>query len=150
LNSKPYKTTAKVLLSGLGADELFGGYSRHSSSFSNHGWEGLLQELQLDMDRISTRNLGRDDRIISDHGKEVRFPFLDENLLKTVSEIPIFLKMDLRYPKGMGDKLLLRLLCHHELKCTGVSSEPKRAIQFGSRTAKIESDDKGQTILDLK
>lgn len=95
------------------------------------------------MDRIATRNLGRDDRIISDHGKEVRFPFLDETVLQIVSQIPIYLKMDLRYPKGMGDKLLLRLLCHHILKCHVVSSEPKRAIQFGSRTAKIESDDKG-------
>jgi asparagine synthetase B (glutamine-hydrolysing) len=143
LNNKEFKTSAKVLFSGLGADELFGGYSRHAAAFSHSGWEGLVKEIQMDMDRIATRNLGRDDRIISDNGKEVRFPFLDEEVLIKITAIPIHLKMNLGYPKGMGDKLLLRLLCHHILKCEQVAKEPKRAIQFGSRTAKIESDAKG-------
>lgn len=54
----PYTSQAKVLLSGLGADEQLGGYSRHKDQFSASGWEGLIEELQLDLDRISTRNLG--------------------------------------------------------------------------------------------
>jgi asparagine synthetase B (glutamine-hydrolysing) len=147
LSNNEFKTSAKVLFSGLGADEIFGGYSRHAAAFSHSGWEGLLQEIQMDMDRIATRNLGRDDRIISDNGKEVRFPFLDEEVLIQMAAIPLHLKMNLGYPKGMGDKLLLRLLCHHILKCHGVAKEPKRAIQFGSRTAKIESDAKGHLRL---
>lgn len=54
-----YTSQAKVLLSGLGADEQLGGYSRHKDQFTAAGWEGLIHELQLDLDRISTRNLGR-------------------------------------------------------------------------------------------
>lgn len=54
----PYTSQAKVLLSGLGADEQLGGYSRHKDQFAASGWEGLIHELQLDLDRISTRNLG--------------------------------------------------------------------------------------------
>lgn len=53
-----YTSQAKVLLSGLGADEQLGGYSRHKDQFTAGGWEGLIHELQLDLDRISTRNLG--------------------------------------------------------------------------------------------
>lgn len=34
-------------------------------------WSALQEEMRLDMQRIWKRNLGRDDRCISDHGKEV-------------------------------------------------------------------------------
>ncbi|TKA80319.1 hypothetical protein B0A55_02205 [Friedmanniomyces simplex] len=74
-------TTAKVLLSGLGADELFGGYQRHATAFNRNGFTGLLDELDLDIGRLGKRNLGRDDRVISNWGREARLPFLDEGLL---------------------------------------------------------------------
>ena len=82
----PYETPAKVLFSGLGADEqvrsitaktqtfLFyqlGGYGRHFVQFKMKGWSGLISEMQSDVNRIATRNLGRDDRIVADHGREV-------------------------------------------------------------------------------
>lgn len=34
-------------------------------------WLGLHEEMKLDVQRIWKRNLGRDDRVISDNGKEV-------------------------------------------------------------------------------
>lgn len=40
-----YTATARVLLSGLGSDELLGGYSRHRVAFAKGGWEGLLDEV---------------------------------------------------------------------------------------------------------
>jgi asparagine synthetase B (glutamine-hydrolysing) len=93
------------LISGLGADEQLGGYSRHSVSFKEKGWSGLLKELQHDVDRICTRNLGRDDRVISDHGKEVRFPFLDEKVVEYLSGLCIDLKMEHGLGKGIEDCL---------------------------------------------
>lgn len=41
-----YTTPARVLLSGLGSDELLGGYSRHRVAFKNSGWKGLLDEVR--------------------------------------------------------------------------------------------------------
>lgn len=132
-----YQSKAKVLLSGLGADEQLCGYGRHRTHFKNGSWKGLIEETQLDISRISTRNLGRDDRIISDHGREVRFPYLDEQVMSYLCQLPIHLKADLRYPKGIGEKLLLRHLAR-KLNLSNSSKEPKRAIQFGARAAKME------------
>lgn len=45
------------------------------------GDEALAEELLKDQGRLWTRNLGRDDRSIADHGREARFPFLDEDVV---------------------------------------------------------------------
>jgi len=71
----PYTSQAKVLLSGLGADEQLGGYSRHKDQFAAAGWEGLIHELQLDLDRISTRNLGKTPSHLNLHTLPSQSPF---------------------------------------------------------------------------
>uniref|UniRef100_A0A671L4S9 Asparagine synthetase domain-containing protein 1 n=1 Tax=Sinocyclocheilus anshuiensis TaxID=1608454 RepID=A0A671L4S9_9TELE len=67
-----FTSEAKVVLTGIGADEQLAGYSRHRVRYKNSGLEGLVKELAMELGRISSRNLGRDDRIIGDHGKEAR------------------------------------------------------------------------------
>ncbi|XP_062045047.1 asparagine synthetase domain-containing protein 1 isoform X2 [Lepus europaeus] len=67
---KSYQSSAKVVLTGIGADEQLAGYSRHRVRFQTHGPEGLNKEIAMELGRISSRNLGRDDRVIGDHGKE--------------------------------------------------------------------------------
>ncbi|KAI8906287.1 asparagine synthase-domain-containing protein [Gorgonomyces haynaldii] len=142
-----YTSQARVLISGLGADEQLGGYGRHQVSFIKQDWTGLLEELQKDVSRISTRNLGRDDRIMADHGKEVRFPFLDNHVVNYLSGLGVKQKTDPRLQKGVGDKMLLRRVAL-KLGLERASLEPKRAVQFGARTAKmVESKQKGQDLL---
>lgn len=41
----PYTSTAHVLLSGLGSDELLGGYGRHRSAFDSGGWPAVIEEV---------------------------------------------------------------------------------------------------------
>ncbi|XP_065070032.1 asparagine synthetase domain-containing protein 1-like isoform X2 [Rhopilema esculentum] len=138
-----YTSNAKVLLTGMGADEQLGGYARHRSKFEKFGWEGLKEEIEMEIDRISSRNLGRDDRCISDHGREARFPFLDENVVAFLKRVPIWIKCDPRLPRGHGEKRLLREMAR-KLNLHGAAVLPKRAIQFGSKIAKIEnSKEKG-------
>lgn len=51
--------------------------------------------------------------------------------------MPIHYKIDPRLAKGTGEKLVLRQLCA-QLGLTRASREPKRAVQFGARSAKME------------
>ncbi|KAK3113521.1 hypothetical protein LTR53_009127, partial [Teratosphaeriaceae sp. CCFEE 6253] len=97
--AEPATTSARVLLSGLGADEVFGGYQRHATAFSRNRFDGLLDELDLDIGRLGKRNLGRDDRVISDWGREARFPFLDEGLLAWALAAPVYEKC------GFGEEM---------------------------------------------
>ena len=138
----PFTTTAKVLLSGLGADELFGGYQRHATAFDRRGYSGLVDELELDFKRIGERNLGRDDRVISHWSKEVRYPFLDEDVVlwplqAVVSKKSGFAHRSQHGPITDPSKQLLRFLAWR-LGLRGAAREKKRAIQFGARTARME------------
>jgi asparagine synthetase B (glutamine-hydrolysing) len=146
--AEPYTTNAHVLLSGLGADELFGGYQRHAIAFARHGYPGLIEELELDFSRLGKRNLGRDDRVISNSGREVRFPFLDEGFIALALSLPVTAKCDFGLAQVIDSedptqllepgKRALRLLAW-QLGMKKVAAEKKRAIQFGARTAKMET-----------
>ncbi|WJX50672.1 hypothetical protein P8452_36944 [Trifolium repens] len=130
-----YKSNARILLVGSGADEQCAGYGRHRTSFRQGSWLGLDKEMKLDMQRIWKRNLGRDDRCIADNGKEARFPFLDEDVIRVLLNIPLWEVANLEQPSGTGDKKILREVA----KLLGLYEAavlPKRAIQFGSRIAR--------------
>lgn len=138
-DQKAFMSSAKVILTGIGADEQLAGYSRHRVRFKMSGHEGLIQELAMELGRISSRNLGRDDRVIGDHGKEARFPYLDEDVVSYLNSLPVWEKADLSLPRGVGEKLLLRLTAK-QLGLGRSAVLPKRAMQFGSRIAKMEDN----------
>jgi asparagine synthetase B (glutamine-hydrolysing) len=131
----PYKTASRVLLSGLGADELFAGYNRHAIAYVRNGFQGLLEELELDFGRLGRRNLGRDDRVTSHWSKEVRYPFLDEDLVSWAVQAPVWEKcgfgMELPQNQEKPDiepgKLALRLLAW-KVGMKDVAREKKRAV----------------------
>jgi asparagine synthetase B (glutamine-hydrolysing) len=130
---------ARILFSGLGADELLGGYKgRHRTCFRLGGVEAVEREIDADMSRLWYRNLGRDDRIVSDHGRELRHPFLDEDLIRLVTGLPLVeCVCDLSLPDGVGDKFLLRSAAERIGLPPAAVGRPKRAMQFGSRSKHV-------------
>lgn len=147
--SKQAPQMTKILLCGFGADELLGGYKRYRTKYEQNGWNALEQEMLIDLKRMWKRNLGRDDRVLSDHGREARYPFLDENVVRTIlKNIPIeervnFATKDSIYERG--EKYLLRKLARDKLGLNYSSMLPKRAIQFGCKSAKLYSSNERGT-----
>ncbi|XP_058066383.1 asparagine synthetase domain-containing protein CG17486 [Anopheles bellator] len=147
----PYTSPCRVLLLGSGADELFGGYTRHRTAFERSFRErqklgdnetkaiewadrALEEELQLDWERLPSRNLARDDRVIGDNGVTPRTPYLQEDFVALVQSLRVNQKCYYPLGVGIGDKLILRL-CAFKLGLSEVCVLKKRALQFGCRIA---------------
>uniref|UniRef100_A0A8C0A8Y1 Asparagine synthetase domain-containing protein 1 n=1 Tax=Bos mutus grunniens TaxID=30521 RepID=A0A8C0A8Y1_BOSMU len=114
-----------AVLSGVGAEEQLASYSHHHVHFQTHRLKRLNKEIEMELGQISSRNLGHDDRVIGDHGKEARFPFLNENTVSFLNFLPVWEKANLTFSRGIGEKRILHLA---------------QARQFGSRIAKIEKN----------
>jgi asparagine synthetase B (glutamine-hydrolysing) len=149
LAGAPYTSAARVLLSGLGADELLGGYSRHRSAFARGGWPAFAAELRAELARLPVRNLGRDDRVVASRGREARHPFLALPLVRALGALPAHAKADPRAGPGVGDKLALRLAARR-LGLVEASGRHKKAMQFGSHSARMvggAADRTGELVL---
>ncbi|ETO15348.1 hypothetical protein RFI_22013 [Reticulomyxa filosa] len=145
-----YISAARVVLLGFGSDELLGGYGRHRTSYRLKGKEGLMAELNKDWNRLWKRNLGRDDRLISDHSREARHPFLDERLIDLIkNKLPVHYLCDLNDSEGIGDKKILRDSAY-KLGLKKTCSLVKRAIQFGTKIADNKVAGYAQITPDLK
>ena len=80
--------------------------------------------------------MGRDDRIVSSHGQECRFPFLSLSVVNFLAALPVHFKVDPRPVEG-GDKMLLRAAAR-QLGMTLAGGRKKRAMQFGSQSARMD------------
>ncbi|CAD8158954.1 unnamed protein product [Paramecium octaurelia] len=127
-----YNFETRVLLSGLGADEIFCGYARYKHALKR-GQAELIEEMNFDLFRLWNRNLGRDDRAVSKNGKELRFPFLNIELVQ-------FIRQNIHPSQYiMGDtKSILRIICQKE-GLNVISKHGKKAIQFGTKIAKLSN-----------
>ncbi|WVW81812.1 hypothetical protein I302_103809 [Kwoniella bestiolae CBS 10118] len=137
-----YRVKAKVYISGLGADEQLGGYARHRHAYQREGWQGLINETQMDIARLPTRNLSRDDRMLSSHARDARYPYLSLSFISYLSSLPVHIKCDPRLGEGQGDKILLRKAVE-SVGLKRASGRVKRAMQFGTRSSKLGGSGSG-------
>ena len=126
---KIYTSNVKIILDGLGADEIFGGYLRYKNG-------DIDNQMGRDLDRLWLRNCGRDDRVCGENLVELRFPYLDYDLMKFLGSIGDRNQIvDFNKPRGEGEKLLLRKVAKEIVGFKLCYKFEKRAIQFGTKIA---------------
>lgn len=112
----------EVIFSGLGPDELFGGYRRHKKAKDVNSV--CLEDL-LD---LHLRNTYRDYVVTKAIDLEFAVPYLDTEFVKFALRIPGKYKTD-----GKRDKIVLRELAEKLGLDRSIAKRKKRAAQYGSR-----------------
>jgi asparagine synthase (glutamine-hydrolysing) len=120
----------RVLLTGQGADELFGGYPWYGRVAEADGFDTFVQRSWEDMCLLYKECLEREDKITMAHSMELRVPFLDPEVIQAAFHISPELKVN----KG-ADPLGKRI--HREYCCSvgipdDISNRVKEAAQHGA------------------
>ena len=113
----------KVLLSGQGADELFGGYAKYLKQ---------PELMEKDIFELAERNLARDDKIAMLNSVEGRFPFLGLPVISAALNIPPELKLEGGIRTAILRRTALELGLPREL-----AMREKKAAQYGSHSQKL-------------
>jgi asparagine synthase (glutamine-hydrolysing) len=119
----------RVLLSGQGADELFGGYHRYLKMYKE-GNDALQTGLWQDIRQIYAVNLERDDAVTMAHSVELRVPYLDLQVINRAINIPIHHKI--RDSNDRLRKCILREVAAELNVPQFIVKRPKKAAQYGS------------------
>ncbi|MGD2250735.1 MAG: asparagine synthase-related protein [Candidatus Methanofastidiosia archaeon] len=120
--------TKKILVSGQGADELFGGYYKYEQAF--RAKKDVRAHMNRDLSRIYT-GLERDNHIAEHFKNRVRYPYLDLQVIKValgVSTETLFVPQR---------KAFLRNVARYISLPPQLVSRPKKALQYGSGIHKI-------------
>ena len=112
----------KVIFSGLGSEEIFAGYERHTHALN------INQECLSGLRKLYERDLYRDDVITMDNSLELRLPFLDRALVDFALKIPSQYKLR----EGMM-KFILRDIALKAGIPEPIAFRKKTAAQYGSR-----------------
>jgi len=83
----------KVIFSGQGPDELWGGYSWYPQVIAKDGYDGLLQNMWGDLERADVETFDRENRIAIAHGVEKVFPYADIEVVKLAMSVSPRLKI---------------------------------------------------------
>lgn len=83
----------RVLLTGQGADELFGGYPWYSRVAEAEGYEVFVERSWEDTCLLYKECLEREDKISMAHSMELRVPFLDPEVVQVAFRIAPELKI---------------------------------------------------------
>ena len=120
-----HKDGVKVLLSGIGSEELFAGYDRHLKVLWKKG--NVNKECLSGLEGIWERDLYRDDLVTMANTVELRVPFLDIDLIQFSKDIPASLKIN-----ADMKKIILRKVAVSLGMPSAFAERKKLGAQYGS------------------
>jgi asparagine synthase (glutamine-hydrolysing) len=120
----------KVMLTGQGADELFGGYSWYAKVAEKEGYNRLRERMVEDLLLLYKETLEREDKITMAHSIELREPFLDPEVIR------VALATELRLNVKSGDDAFGKHVHRKLAQALGIPEDiayrVKEAAQHGS------------------
>jgi asparagine synthase (glutamine-hydrolysing) len=120
----------KVMLTGQGADELFGGYSWYAKVVEKEGYKMLRRRMIEDLLLLYKETLEREDKITMAHSIELREPFLDPEVIKVA--LATSLRLNVRGGDDSFGKHVHRKLAETLGIPRDIAYRIKEAAQHGS------------------
>ncbi|HJU95631.1 MAG TPA: asparagine synthase (glutamine-hydrolyzing) [Nitrososphaera sp.] len=120
----------KVMLTGQGADELFGGYSWYAKVVEKEGYKMLRRHMIEDLLLLYKETLEREDKITMAHSIELREPFLDPDVIKVA--LATSLRLNVRGERDSFGKHVHRKLAETLGIPRDIAYRIKEAAQHGS------------------
>ena len=125
----------KVMFTGQGADELFGGYSWYTKVVEKEGYQKLREHMTEDLLLLYKETLEREDKIAMAHSIEMREPFLDMEIIR------VSMRMDLKLNVKSQDDIFGKNVHRRVAQKLGIPKNIayriKEAAQHGSGTHQI-------------
>ena len=120
----------KVMLTGQGADELFGGYSWYAKVAEKEGYKKLRRHMIEDLLLLYKETLEREDKITMAHSIELREPFLDPEIIRVA--LGIDLRLNVKGGRDTFGKHVHRRVAQSLGIPKDIAYRVKEAAQHGS------------------
>lgn len=124
------KDDIKVVFSGQGVDEIFGGYPWYPKIVASEGYTSLRNHMMEDLFLLYKETLEREDKTTMAHGIEMREPYLDKQIIQIAFDMNP--RLNVTGPDDLLGKHVHRLLANRLGIAKEIAYRSKSAAQHGS------------------